>query len=60
MESEKKLNAKILVKILELKARYPELSGCLDSLPVAIPNENSPEKNIKVLRNYYDSINNIL
>ena len=60
METEKQLNAKILVKILSLKAKYPELSGCLSSTPVSVPNGNSPERNIKVLMEYYNSINNIL
>lgn len=60
METEKKLNAKILAKISELKTKYPELSGCLNAMPVTVPNENNPEINIKVLKDYYDSINNIL
>lgn len=60
METERNLNAKILAKILELKAKYPELSGPLNSMSVAVSNENSPEINIKELEDYYDSINAIL
>jgi hypothetical protein len=60
METEKQLNAKILAKILSLKAKYPELSGCLSSAPISIHSGNSQEIHIKVLKEYYESINNIL
>jgi hypothetical protein len=60
MEIEKELNAKILAKTSEILLKYPELSELLNEMPITIPNKEKPEINIKVLKDYYDSLNNIL
>ena len=60
METEKELNAKILAKTMEIQEKHPELSKFLNEMPVSIPNENNPETNIKILKDYYDSLNLIL
>jgi len=60
MEIEKELNAKILAKTSEILLKYPELSELLNEMPITIPKKEKPEINIKVLKNYYDSLNNIL
>lgn len=60
METEKELNAKILAKTIEIQEKHPELSEFLNEMPVSIPNENNPETNIKILKDYYDSLNLIL
>ncbi|MDZ4668816.1 MAG: hypothetical protein SGJ00_13190 [bacterium] len=60
METEKGLNAKILAKTNEIMEKHPELSDFLNEMPITIPNENNPEINIKNLKDYYDSLNQIL
>ena len=60
METEKELNAKILAKTMEIQEKHHELSEFLNEMPVSIPNENNPETNIKILKDYYDSLNLIL
>lgn len=60
METEKELNAKILAKVMEIKEKFPELSKRLNEMPVTIPNESNPKINIKILTEYYESINTLL
>lgn len=60
METEKELNAKILAKIAEILDKHPELSVFLNEMPITIPDEKEPEINIKVLQDYYDSLNQTL
>jgi len=60
METEKELNEKILTKTMEILEMHPELSEFLNEMPVTIPNNNNPKINIDILRDYYDSLNNIL
>jgi hypothetical protein len=60
METEKELNEKILAKTLEIQQKHPELCEFLNEMPVTIPNESNPEINIKNLKDYYESLNQIL
>jgi len=60
METEKELNAKILEKTSEILESHPELMEFLNEMPVTIPNEDKPEINIKILKDYYNSLDNIL
>lgn len=60
MENEKELNAMILSTTMKIKEKHPELARLLDEMPVTIPNEKHPEINIKVLKEYYDSLTKIL
>lgn len=60
METEKELNAKILAKTAEILEKHPELSEFLNELQITLPNENDPEINVKILKDYYDSLHKIL
>ena len=60
MDTENELNAKILAKTMEIHEKYPELSELLNEMPVTIPNIDKPEINIKMLKDYYDSLNQLL
>ncbi|MFV5692132.1 hypothetical protein ACM55K_08925 [Flavobacterium sp. LT1R49] len=60
METEKELNDAILKLTLKIRNEYPELSKYLIEMPVTIPDNNSPEINIKILKDYYESLNSIL
>ncbi|NEW84496.1 MAG: hypothetical protein GZ094_19315 [Mariniphaga sp.] len=60
MQTEKELNAKIMAITTQIKEKHPELSKQLDEMPITIPDESNPEINIKILKEYLDSLNNIL
>ena len=60
METEKELNAKILAKTAEILEKHPELSEFLNEMAITIPDENDPEINIKILKDYYDSLDKML
>ncbi|MFV5685010.1 hypothetical protein ACM55I_06155 [Flavobacterium sp. GB2R13] len=60
METEKDLNDAILKITLKIRNEYPELLKYLVEMPVTIPNTNSPEINIKILKDYYESLNSLL
>jgi len=60
METEKDINAKILAVTLKIQSEHPELAELLTEMPVTIPNEDSPEINVKVLNDYYESLKNLL
>ena len=60
METEKELNSKILAITMQIHKDYPELSKYLNEMPVTIPDEKRPEMNNKVLKDYYESLNNML
>lgn len=60
METEKELSDAILKITLKIRNEYPELLKYLVEMPVTIPNTNSPEINIKILKDYYESLNSLL
>lgn len=60
MKTESELNNDILKITLTIQERFPELSKYIAEMPVTIPNINNPEINIKNLKNYYDSLDNLL
>lgn len=60
MKSEKQLNEAILDITLKIRNDYPELSKYLTEMPVTIPDVSNPEINIKILNDYYESLENIL
>ena len=60
MKTEKELIEKILAKTVEIQQNHPELSEFLNEMPVTIPNESNPEINIKILKDYYESLQQIL
>jgi quercetin dioxygenase-like cupin family protein len=60
MKTEKELNEKIIALTMQIRERYPELSKFLNEMPITIPNESSPEINIKILEEYNESVSNML
>ena len=60
MKTERELNNDILKITLTIQEKFPELSKYIAEMPVTIPNINNPEINIKNLKNYYDSLDNLL
>lgn len=60
METEKELNDAILKMTLKIRNEYPELSKYLIEMPVTIPDSKNPEINNTILKDYYDSLNDIL
>ena len=60
METEKEINAKILALTMKIQEKHPELSKLLEEMPVTIPNESNPEINVKILTDYYESLNSML
>ncbi len=60
METEDIINAKIFKITALIQAKHPELSKYLNELPVTLPIEDQPKINIKILKEYYESLENIL
>lgn len=60
METEKELNTKIMKTIMLIQKDYPELAKYIDEMPITIPNESHPHVNIKNLKDYFDSLSNVL
>jgi hypothetical protein len=60
MKTEKELNEKILKITLLIKTEYPELSKYLLEMPETIPDVKNPEMNAKVLKEYLNSLKEIL
>jgi hypothetical protein len=56
MKTETELNENILKITMTIRNEFPELMKFLNEMPVTIPNEVSPEINIKILQDYYDSL----
>jgi hypothetical protein len=60
MKTEAQLNADILKITLMIREKYPELSKYISEMPITIPNVESPEINVKILKAYYDSLEAIM
>ena len=60
METEKELNEKIMAITTIIREKHPELAEQLNEMPVTIPNENNPQINVSVLKEYLESLNKIL
>ncbi len=60
METDTKLNAAILKITTLIQAEYPELIKYLNEMPVTIPYVESPEMNLKILKEYYNSLESLL
>lgn len=60
MKTEKELNEAILKITSKIHSEYPELSKYLSEIPITIPDVNIPEITIKVLTDYYETLENIL
>lgn len=60
MKTEKELNDDILKITMTIKESFPELSKYIEEMPITIPNNSNPEINIKSLKDYYDSLDNLM
>lgn len=56
MKTEKELNAQILEITMKIQEEFPELSKYIAEIPITIPNEANPEINLKVLEEYYKTL----
>ena len=56
MKTESQLNADILKITSIIWEKHPELSKYISEMPITIPNINSPEINVTLLADYYDSL----
>jgi hypothetical protein len=59
MTTEKEINAAILKKTLMIQEKFPELSKYIEEMPITIP-VNNPVVNLKVLTDYYNSLDNLI
>ncbi|MES2763577.1 MAG: hypothetical protein V4677_15285 [Bacteroidota bacterium] len=60
MEAEKVLIERIIAITALIKEKHPELVQFLDEMPVTIPNEKDPHLNLKALKEYSDSLTDLL
>lgn len=60
MKTEAELNENILKITTTIRNEFPELIKFLNEMPVTIPIESSPEINIKVLQDYFNSLKDLL
>ena len=60
MTTEAILIEKIISITNLIKEKHPELMPFIDEMPVTIPNENNPQLNLKALKEYHDSLNDLL
>lgn len=60
MKTETELNENILKITMTIRNEFPELMKFLNEMTVTIPSEQSPEINIKILQDYYDSLETLL
>jgi AAA15 family ATPase/GTPase len=60
MKTENEIEEAILKITMKINTEYPELSKYLEEMPVTIPDIKNPEINIKILQDYYNSLDSIL
>ena len=60
MKTESELDNDILAITMKIKEQFPELSKYVLEMPVTIPSVENPEMNLKVLQDYYDSLEILL
>jgi hypothetical protein len=60
MKTEKELNDDILKITMTIKELFPELSKYIEEMPITIPNNSNPQINLKTLKDYYDSLDNLM
>lgn len=60
MKTEAELNENIVKMTMTIRNEFPELMKFLSEMPVTIPNSVSPEINVKILQDYYDSLEDLL
>ncbi|HXB39774.1 MAG TPA: hypothetical protein VNZ49_04480 [Bacteroidia bacterium] len=60
MESEKILNERIMAVTLEIQENYPELTKYIIEMKDSNPDEKDPDVNRRRLKEYYDSLINMV
>ena len=60
METIEEMNQKILLKTLDIKANYPELSKFIEEMPITVPDLVNPKITLQNLNDYYDSLNDLV
>lgn len=55
-----KINADILTMTLKIKNEHPELIKYLNEMEITLPVDANPEMTIKVLQEYYNSLESLL
>ena len=60
MESINDLNLKITNITMLIQEKYPELINFLNEIQITIPKEQSPEINISILKDYFNSLVTLL
>ncbi|SEG26131.1 hypothetical protein [Flavobacterium urumqiense] len=60
MKTEIEIEEAILKITMKIKTEYPELSKYLEEMPVTVPDTKNPEINIKILQDYYNSLESLL
>ena len=60
MKTEKEINQAILEITMKIRNENPELIKYLSEMPVTIPDIDQPQITIKVLSDYYKSLENLL
>ncbi|HAH24475.1 MAG TPA: hypothetical protein DCL77_12110 [Prolixibacteraceae bacterium] len=60
MKTEKELNAKIVSLTEKIRERRPELVKYIEEMPITIPNDNDPEITKKILKDYIESLKDLM
>ena len=60
MKTEAELNQNIVKMTMTIRNEFPELMKFLNEMPETLPNLENPEINIKILQDYYDSLEDLL
>lgn len=60
LESEDDLNSRIVEITNQIQENYPELTPYINEIPISVPADPSPEVNTKILKDYYDSLYQIV
>jgi hypothetical protein len=60
MKTETEIEDAILKITIKIKTQYPELSKYLEEMPVTLPDTKNPEINVKILQDYYNSLESLL
>lgn len=60
MKTEAELNKNIVKMTMTIRNEFPELMKFLGEMPETIPDSKSPEINIKILQDYYNSLEDLL
>ncbi|SFA92992.1 hypothetical protein SAMN05660845_1035 [Flavobacterium swingsii] len=60
MKTEAELSENILKMTMTIRNEFPELMKYLNEMQITIPDVVTPEINIKILQDYYESLQDLL